>query len=332
VFIKNEENLKSYKSDKDSEFHFSPLDVSLLDDTYHGSTAPRFTEWWYFDVLCDTGYSIQISIRVLSLIKNLVAIISQRITLYKDGVLLQQKTKRFFLKKTDVSTKSPQITVHGDQIIKGKIDSSGKWIFDVSVHKNNVSADLHFEAETKDWKGKNPGGDWWAVIVPRASVNGILNIGSQKIKVTGIGYHDHNWDVRPGVQKNFGWFWGKINFPTSTAIWAVIFDKRNHGLPILMINENENGCINVPPKDIEFLGSNVRKKNGKYIPSHFNLKAKTEHMHLDVSMDISMSHHVRKMITLHYWRFHVLCSGFRSHKEKTENINDAQIAELLIFK
>jgi hypothetical protein len=66
---------------KDSVFHFSSSDISLYDDAFHGSTAARFTEWWYFDVLCDNGYSILMSVIVLSIIKNRYTVIPQRITL-----------------------------------------------------------------------------------------------------------------------------------------------------------------------------------------------------------------------------------------------------------
>ncbi len=99
-----------------------------------------------------------------------------------------------------------------------------------------------------------------------------------------------------------------------------------------MINENDNGYINILPKDIKFVGYDVKKKNWKYIPSHFVLKAKTKNINLDVSMDVSMSHYVKKIITLHYWQFHVFCKGSISLNGKTEKVNETQIAELLIFK
>ena len=65
----NEEN-NTYTSLKDSPFKFIPSNLSIKDDAFHGSTAPRFTEWWYFDAVFDNGYSIQLSVRFLSIIKN----------------------------------------------------------------------------------------------------------------------------------------------------------------------------------------------------------------------------------------------------------------------
>lgn len=134
---------------KDSVFHFSPSDISLHDDAFHGSTAARFTEWWYFDVLCDNGYSIQMNVRVLSIIKNRYTVIPQRITLYKDGVLLQQNTKRYSLKNSELFEKYSLVTLEGNQVFKGEVDSNGKWVYDVSFHLNNISAYLLFEGTTK---------------------------------------------------------------------------------------------------------------------------------------------------------------------------------------
>lgn len=171
------------------------------------------------------------------------------------------------------------------------------------------------------------------MILPRTTVTGILKVREEEIKVNGIRYHAGNWDVRTPVARNiFGWFWGKINFETYSAIRATIFEKRSRSPPILVINENDNGYINILPKDINFVGYDVKKKNWKYIPSHFDLKAKTKNINLDVSMEVSMSHYVKKIITLHYWQFHVFCKGSISLNGKTEKVNETQIAELLIFK
>jgi len=38
---------KSFKSAKDIAFLYSPKDISLEDDGFHGSTTSRFTEWLY---------------------------------------------------------------------------------------------------------------------------------------------------------------------------------------------------------------------------------------------------------------------------------------------
>lgn len=333
VTLENMKKQKSYKSAKDSAFLFSPKDISLEDDGFHGSTASRFTEWWYFDAVCDHGYSIQMSVRVASIIKKRFVLISKRLTVYKDGEFLQHDKKSYSLKNSELFNKYPLVKLDGKKVINGKVGKDGKWTYDLSFHGKNISADLIFEGDTKGWKGINPGGDGWAVILPKASVRGVLKIKDEKIKVQGIGYHDHNWDVRASAARdNLGWFWGKIHSENFTATCATIFNKKGLGQPILVINKNKKDYTNILPKDIEFIGYNLKKNNRKYIPYHFDLKAKTKNITLDVSMDVSRVHHVKKMVMIHYWRFHVLCKGSITVNGKTEKVNDTQIAEFVRFK
>jgi len=279
---------KSFKSAKDIAFLYSPKDISLEDDGFHGSTTSRFTEWWYFDAVCDNGYTVQMSV---------------------------------------------MIKLGGKTIINGKIGNDGKWVYDLSFHGKNMSADLTFEGDTKGWKGKNPGGDGWNVILPKASVKGVLRIKDEEIKVQGIGYHDHNLDVRASAARdNLGWVWGKIYSKNFTATWATIFDKKGLGRPILVVNENKENYINIRPKDIEFIGYNLKKRNGKYIPYHFDLKAKTKNINFDISMDVSTIHYVKKIVIMDYWRYHVLYKGSITINGKTEKVNNMQMAEFVRFR
>ena len=331
--ILGNEKQKSFKSAKDIAFLYSPKDISLEDDGFHGSTTSRFTEWWYFDAVCDNGYTVQMSVRFLSVIKKRFLRISKRFNIYKNGELIQYDTKTFSGKKSELSKKYPMIKLGGKTIINGKIGNDGKWVYDLSFHGKNMSADLTFEGDTKGWKGKNPGGDGWNVILPKASVKGVLRIKDEEIKVQGIGYHDHNLDVRASAARdNLGWVWGKIYSKNFTATWATIFDKKGLGRPILVVNENKENYINIRPKDIEFIGYNLKKRNGKYIPYHFDLKAKTKNINFDISMDVSTIHYVKKIVIMDYWRYHVLYKGSITINGKTEKVNNMQMAEFVRFR
>ena len=83
-----------YTSLKKSPFLFKPEDITIKDDAYHGSDYPRFTEWWYFDAVFDNGYSIELNIRVLSIIKDRLVLIYKRTDIYKDGKLIKHMRKR----------------------------------------------------------------------------------------------------------------------------------------------------------------------------------------------------------------------------------------------
>lgn len=322
-----------FQSVKTGAIDFHPENISLKDDGFHGSAVSRFTEWWYFDAVFDNNYSVQMSVRVVSFIKNRFALISQRIAIYRDGVLIQQNKKRYSLKQVNLAQGHPLVEINGNQVIKGEVKKDGGWVYNLSFQFTNSAVHLTFEGDTPGWKGINPGGDWWAVIFPKAKVKGVLKIQNQEIPVQGVGYHDHNWDVQSSsARKNLGWLWGKTTSKTFTITWAIIFNNKGLGQPVLVVNENKHGYINIPSKNLEFQGSQIKKTNRKYIPYHFDIKAKTKTITLNISIDVATTHHVKKMLYMHYWRFHINCKGSISVNGKTEKIDELQIAECLRFK
>ena len=322
-----------YKSNKNSPFVFSPQDISIKDDGFHRSEAPRFTEWWYFDAVFDNGYSAQMSVRLLSIIKKRLVLIFQRLDIYKDGELVVHNRKRCSLKKFEAACEIPLVKLGGKQVINGYIDKNTRnWVYDLCFEINDTSVNLRFEGQTRGWKGKNPGGDWWAVLLPRADVRGTLIVNDKQINVSGIGYHDHNWDVRSKAAKNHGWFWGKINFKNFTVTWAAIFKDMNLGQPLLVINKIKEGHINVLPKNIDFVGDDLRLENGKIIPHRFVLKTNTENVTLNVTMKVLKIHHVKMMLRMHYWRFHVSCKGSLKVGSEKEPVDETHIAEFIRFR
>jgi predicted secreted hydrolase len=308
--------------------------VSIKDDAFHGSTAPRFTEWWYFDAIFDNGYSIELNVRVLSIIKNRFVIIYKRTDLYKDGQLIKHYRKKYRLRDFYASKDIPSVKIADKEVIKGRIDKkTGKMIYDLSFHFEDISADLHFTAATKGWQGKITGGDSWAVILPRAEVTGTIKVNDEEIKVKGIGYHDHNWDVRYAVTKNnHGWFWGRIYSKSFAVTWSTIYKNKNYGQPLLIISENDKGYINFKPEEINFIGDKLGLQNKKMIPHHFIIEADNGLANIKFSMDAKELHHDTVMIRYHYWRYHMMCTGTITVGDKTETVKDIQIAEFIRFK
>ena len=322
-----------YKSNKDSQFVFLPEAISIEDDGYHESETPRFTEWWYFDAVFDNGYSAQMSVRLLSIIKKRLVLIFQRLDIYKDGELVSHNRKRCSLRNFKAKREIPLVKLDDIQVINGYINkNTGNWVYDLSFEINDTSVNLKFEGQTQGWKGRNPGGDWWAVLLPRAEVNGTITVKDKQIDVSGIGYHDHNWDVRAKAAKNLGWFWGKINFKNFTVTWATIFKDMNVGQPLLVINKINEGYINVLPQNIDFVGDDLCMENGKSIPHRLILKTKTENAALDVTMKVLKIHHVKMMLRMHYWRFHVSCKGSLKVGLEQESVDETHIAEFIRFR
>ncbi len=328
----NSKTEKIFESSKKSKFVFLPRDIQLSDDAFYGSGFSRYTEWWYFDAVLNDGYSVQLSIRLISFLRQILGFAVLRLDIYKDGNLKTHNRKVYFLKQLHLSTNEPLIKLGKKHIMKGYIDEkTKKWTYDLSFKIDDASADLCFIGITKGWKGTNPSGDGWGVILPRAEVSGEIKIGNEKISVNGIGYHDHNWQVKTAAVLNFGWFWGKINTNNYTIVWATIFKTRLFGQPLLVINKKNQDYFNIKPEYIHFIGKDISIENGKEIPRSFIIDAQDENVSVHVEMEVIKIHHVKMLFIMNYWRYHVKCKGFISVDSKEESIHEQHIAEFLRF-
>lgn len=334
LFVKSDKSKteKIYMSSKKSEFVFYPRDIHLRDDAFHGSKTSRYTEWWYFDTVLNDGYSVQLSVRLISLLRQFLGLAVLRLDIYKDGNLKTHNKKIYPLNNLHLNTDAPLIKAAGKQIMKGYInETSGKWTYDLSFNINDKSADLRFIGTTKGWKGTNPGGDGWGVILPRAEVSGKIEIGKKKIKVNGIGYHDHNWNVKTAAVFNLGWFWGKIYSNNYTIVWATIFKTGSLGQPLLVVNKKNQDYFNIKPGNIQFIAKEIYKENGKEIPHSFFITAQTKNVSIHVAMDVEKIHHVKMLLIMNYWRYHVKCKGSITIDSRSESIDEMHIAEFLKF-
>jgi len=335
-----------FKKDKKAEkkekyFEFSPKNITLKDDAFHGSKAISFTEWWYFDAELDDGYSIQMHLRVGSLFKSSVVIFFEKFEIYKDRKLVTTKRKIYLKKHVFVSKEIPYVKINGKDIIKGLIDDkSGKWIYDVNFEINGVEAHLKFVGDGHGYSGAvgnpyNKKGTTkqgkWAVILPFAEVTGKLKIENNKINVKGFGYHDHNWDMRGTVITNYGWLWGKIYIKDFAIVWSRVFKTKSIASNLLIISKKNNGYINVKSDDIKLITDDYKKKNGKLIPHHLNLYVNNENFSLNIDMKAKGIHHTRVMGFINYYRYHMECKGFVTIDSKKEEIDDILICEFMRF-
>ncbi len=181
---------------------FSPEDIELEDDAFHGSNESNFAEWWYFDTILNDDYSIQIIFYVFDVINYKLAYTSLHI--FKDGETVFNNEQIYFNNDFFISTKTPLFIVDGKQVMKGYIhEMTGEWIYNVSLDMDSTWVDLHFIGQAKGWKGETiPGG--WAAILPKAYVKGKIKVNDIETNVTGNGYHDHNWDIRLQTLLYFG--------------------------------------------------------------------------------------------------------------------------------
>lgn len=322
--------LKHFQKRVISPFVFSPEDINLKDDAFHGASRIQYTEWWYFDAIFDNGYTIQIGIRVAGLLKQ--GVVFLRLDIYKDGGLISHEIKPFFIWDFFTSDEVPLVEIKRNKIMEGYIsEDNGRWIYNLSVDLDDSSADLCFVGCTKGWKGVTPGGNW-AVILPRAEVQGTITYNDKIVNVSGVGYHDHNWNVSLFTGINFGWFWGKVNSNSYTLTWSQIMVTRFWGQSLLVINEKDGGFINIEPKYINLKIKNFKLRQGMIVPYTFVIDVNKGNISLHIVMEVFDIHHVRWMGIINYWRYHMKCTGIITVNGHSEYIDDVEIAEYIRFR
>lgn len=339
--IKHNNKIQNYQERLDKRFQnkvnnlvgnfvFSPEDIELKDDAFHGADTLHFTEWWYFDTAFDNGYTAQVGIRVLGVINQ--GIVSVRLDIYKEGELKSHELKKYLIWDFYASKDVPLIKLKGKQVMECHInETTGDWVYDLSLELDKSSVELRFIGCTKGWKGSTPGGKW-AVILPRANVSGTIKLKNEEINVSGIGYHDHNWEITVFTGINFGWFWGKVNSNNYTMTWSKIMTTRFWGQPLLVINKKNDEYMNIEPEYIQFIVKDIHIEKGMLVPYSFVLKVQKEDVSLHVDMEVIDTHHERWVGIINYWRYHIRCTGSITVNSQTESIDEVQLAEYIRFR
>jgi hypothetical protein len=319
------------KKNINSTHGFSPEDIELGDDAFHGNGILPYTEWWYFDAMFDNGYSAQMSIRIVSVYGKQMAMM--RLDFYKNSVFVSHQSQSYYLNEIFASSIVPLVQLQGKAIMVGSCDNrTGDFIYDVSFDFSGNAAALRFVGCTKGWKGLLNSGAGWAVILPRANVTGTITVNDTTMNVTGVGYHDHDWNVKSRMAVSFGWFWGKIDSSNFTATWSTILTTRTIAQPIMVVNKKNAGYIAIPSETIWFSAKDVHLDHFMFVPQFFNIETMTDKVFLVVNMEVISVNHERFMGYMNYWRYHVKCSGIFMVDGHAETVDGVFIAEYFRFR
>lgn len=308
---------------------FQPQNLTNGDDAYHESNQTYSTEWWYFDAKLNEEYSLQFSIHLYTIIGMGFATI--QCNLYKKGMPLISERNIHSLKNMTFSKQKPHITLNKKTVMttqqKNTVPDRYRLIFSGS----NYSFNLTFNQLTEGWKGTTSAGDW-AVVFPKAIVNGILTIENKSRSVRGTGYHDHNWNVTLSSGLNFGWLWGKTITNDYSITWANIYETWYKDAPLMIINEDGEGYRNIPSNQITITVTNVEWKNGLIIPKGFIISAQTKTCYVNLNIDAIQSDYTTVLGLINYWRYHIHTRGILQIDGRTEQIDEYNIAEFIRFR
>ena len=317
------------KTTDDVSSFFHPENITLSDDAYHGSNKKYAVEWWYFDTSLNQRFTLQFGIYIYTVFNTGFTTIQCNI--YDQGKLIISDGSVYSLSQVSFSQHSPFIKINDKTVMNGRETMDNLSMYQISYSNDHYSFYLNLQGMTDGWKGTTSAGDW-AVSLPKALVTGSLFIQNTSYDVSGIGYHDHNWNVTLSAGLNFGWLWGKTLTKHHVLTWATIFEtwyKRN---PLLVINKDNNGFFDIPAEQIDFSVTKIKFQDGMLIPFGFTLSAYSSQCNISLSVEIIHSDHSTVLRLINYWRYHIHTTGTITIKDYTETINEYNIAEFIRFR
>lgn len=314
-----------------NETPFTPTNVTLTDDAFHNSNSIQYTEWWYFDADLSNNYSFQFSIHVYNILSMSFATINYNI--YQFGIPIEEHRTMYPISDIFLSTEEPYIFLHdGSFRMIGVFEPDQQELYyHITYTIENSSMELYYQALTTGWKGKTTAGDW-AVMLPRASVFGTLILDNKTVYVSGIGYHDHNWNVTISTGLNFGWVWGKTDTKTYTLLWADILTTWFNGDPLLVVNKLNDGYYPITLENLTFFVTKIAFKDGMLIPYGFMLTGKTNNITISIEITVIDTDYTTILGIINYWRYHVHSKGSITFNDLTESIDNYDIAEFIRFR
>ena len=221
--------------------------VSVWEDGLRTAGDRNEFEWWYLDAKLDDG-----SVLVTYFWK--VHFIGDQ---YFIGFNYRDKDGNDFFKlkyfrSKDVSFSSDSCdVVYGNNSFKGNLQN-----YTIKIDPDDfdgIGINLNLKSTLKPYRPQDgiikAGDDYfaWLSAVPNGVVSGDLIVNGEKTRLSGSGYHDHNWGNTPlqYLFDNWVWFRGEIEDKTIVAAVLYMTDKRGgYDVPILYIADSSKVHVN----------------------------------------------------------------------------------------
>lgn len=209
---------------------------------YHN--AEDYYEWWYFDAAFDNGYHMVATFHYRNMFLRPMVPSIQMFLYCPDGTRIE----RYALIGSEEASADPD-TCHvrmGESWVKDSGDA-----YALHIRIKDTGADLLFRNRVPPWKpgegfnyrdeqrGKTAG---WVVPVPHGDVEGELSIGERTVRVTGHGYHDHNWGNYRCHETFRAWYWGRVHHDTYAVDYGWVLPRDPEApvsSPLLLARQGE---------------------------------------------------------------------------------------------
>ncbi len=212
------------------------------DDALHHYSGRFYWEWWYFDASFNDGSRCVLELQTPNLVNMFADECAMLFNVYLPDGRAYNNIVPFPGSMWKASTEACDVAI-GENTIKG-----GYPEYHVSFKHENLACDLVFRNLLPGWTrgtGEVLFGDpekkqvfGWVVAQPKASVTGTLTVDGEERKVSGTGYHDHNWGngFLPAYVSH--WVWGRLATDRVNMIFADVCTSKKCGkykIPVIFL-------------------------------------------------------------------------------------------------
>jgi len=216
------------------------------DDALHPYDSKTYWEWWYFDARFDDGHRCVLELQFPNLTKLFADECTMLFNVYTPDGREFNNIVPFPGSMWKASEETCDVAI-GDNTIKGYYPE-----YRVKFTHENLACDLVFENLLPGWtrgtgeimfgKPEKKKVFGWVVAQPRAKASGTLTVDGVEHKVTGLGYHDHNWGSGFLPLYVSHWIWGRLTTDRFTMIFADITTAKKCGgvaIPLVFLAKDD---------------------------------------------------------------------------------------------
>ena len=220
--------------------------VAQWEDGQRCDTGPGFFEWWYFDAHLDDGSTAVVVFSTKPF--------TERTGPAKPGVRLVINTPDGRELGGYPMFGSAQFSAVRSQC---DVKISHNWVrgdlhrYELHAEFGELAADLVFTGTVPAWR---PGAGityydealtlffGWLSAIPYGKVEGTLTYDGKEHKVSGSGYHDHNWGNIGLEEVMSHWYWGRAHVGGYTLIFVEMTSTREYGsqkIPVFLLARHD---------------------------------------------------------------------------------------------
>ncbi|MDD6320639.1 MAG: hypothetical protein PUA63_07240 [Oscillospiraceae bacterium] len=199
-------------------------------------------EWWYFDGKMDDGSSLVIVFYtqpVTAIAPGYAPSVSFSLT--RDGKQIQDSVS---FKKTECSfDREKCCNKLGSSFCEGNLHD-----YKLHYESDKIRADVTLHSNSEPWRPET--GYFlfdekkyfaWLPSVPEGKMEAVITIDGETIRLSGTGYHDHNWGNTGMFWIMHHWYWGRAKIGDYQVISSYITAHKPYGyehFPIFLLSKN----------------------------------------------------------------------------------------------